>query len=127
MYNFVMQSTFKLKTNIVKNPYTRFLIIFLVSAFAFQFITNSILGPEVRRIPVNGQWFPGTDSPVAWKRTVASIIYPVKVVLVGPLAPVFNDPDPAPPVLAFFCALYWTAVASVLYFLFIKLFTRKKA
>lgn len=113
----------------MKHPYTKFLIIFLVSAFVFQFATNSILGSEVRGAPVNGNWFPGTGSPVAWKRTMAAIIYPVKVVLVSPLAPVFNDPDPVPPVLAFFCALYWTAIASVLYFLyfvFIKLFRRKK-
>ncbi|MCW3119939.1 MAG: hypothetical protein JWM28_4021, partial [Chitinophagaceae bacterium] len=53
----------------MKNPYTRFLIIFVVSAFVFQFLTNSILGPEVRGVPVNGNWYPGTDSPVAWKRT----------------------------------------------------------
>ena len=94
----------------MKKPITKFIIIFVVSAFVFQFVTNSILSPEVRGAPVNGQWFPGADSPVAWKRSMASIIYPVKVVLVGPLAPVFNDPDPAPPVLGFFCALYWTAL-----------------
>ncbi|HTD98485.1 MAG TPA: hypothetical protein VK668_04340 [Mucilaginibacter sp.] len=102
----------------MKNPYTKFVIIFVVSAFVFQFVTNSILSSEVRGAPVNGNWFPGADSPVAWKRTMASIIYPVKVVLVGPLAPVFNDPDPAPPIIGFFGALYWSAIASVLYFLF---------
>ncbi|MES2378445.1 MAG: hypothetical protein V4553_17765 [Bacteroidota bacterium] len=58
---------------------------------------------------------------------MADIIYPVKVVLVGPLAPIFNDPDPAPPVLAFFCALYWTTIASVIYFITSKVFSRKKA
>jgi hypothetical protein len=110
----------------MKISITKFILIFLVSAFIFQFITNSVLGPEVRGVPVNGQWFPGTNSPVAWKRTMASIIYPVKVVLVGPLAPVFNDPDPVPPLLAFFCAVYWTAIASVLYFLLSKIFPRKK-
>ena len=68
----------------MKISITRFIIIFVISAFVFQFMTNTILGPEVRGVPVNGQWFPGTDSPVAWKRTVASIIYPIKVVLVGP-------------------------------------------
>ena len=73
---------------------TKFVIIFLVSAFAFIIITNILLQP------VNGDWFPGTGSPIAWKRTLATIIYPVKIVLVGPLAPIFNDPDPAPPVLA---------------------------
>jgi hypothetical protein len=99
---------------------TKFVIIFLVSAFAFQFISNLLLGP------VNGEWFPGTDSPIAWKRTVATIIYPVKIVLVGPLAPIFNDPDPAPPIRALACALYWTVIALVLYYLISKIKVRKK-
>lgn len=89
----------------------RFVIIFLVSAFAFLGITNLLLGP------VNGDWFAGTNSPIAWKRTLAAIIYPVKVVLVGPLAPVLNDPDPAPPIRALACAIYWTVMALVLHFL----------
>jgi len=99
---------------------TKFVIIFLVSAFAFQIITNLLLGP------VNGEWFPGTGSPIAWKRTVATIIYPVKIVLVGPLSPIFNDPDPAPPIRALACVLYWTALALVLHFLLSKIIPRKK-
>jgi hypothetical protein len=107
---------------------TRFVILFLVSAFVFQFISNSLLGPEVRLFPVNGEWFPGTGSPIAWKSTVATILYPVKLVLVGPLLPVFKvpDPEPAPPVLPIAFALYWTAMALVLYFLLSKIITRKK-
>jgi hypothetical protein len=103
----------------------KFVIVFLVSAFVFQGITNLLLGPIV-----NGTWFPGTDSPITWKRNLAAIIYPIKIVLVGPLAPIFNDPDPAPPIRAFACAVYWTAMAFVIYFilfLFSKIFTRKKA
>jgi hypothetical protein len=103
-----------------------FVIIFLVSAFAFQFISNSILGPQVRLFPVNGTWFPGTDSPIAWKRNLAAIIYPLKIVLVRPLSPLFTDPDPAPPILVLAFALYWTAIALVLYFILSKIFTRKK-
>src|SRR4051812_11762864 len=102
----------------------KFVIIFLVSAFAFVFITNLIL------VPVNGDWFPGMDSPIAWKHTLASIIYPVKIVLVGPLAPIFNDPDPAPPIRVLACAVYWTALALVLYYplnyFLCKIHTRKK-
>ena len=100
---------------------TRFVIIFLVSAFAFQIIFNLLLGPVN-----NGEWFPGTDSPIAWKRTVASIIYPVKIVLVGPLSPIFNDPDPAPPIRALACAIYWTAIALAVHFLLSKISIRKK-
>jgi hypothetical protein len=103
----------------------KFVIIFVVSAFAFVIITNLLLGPVV-----NGDWFPGTNSPIAWKRNLAASIYPIKIVLVGPLAPIFNDPDPAPPIRAFACAIYWTAMALGIYFilfLFSKIFTRKKA
>jgi hypothetical protein len=100
----------------------KFVIIFLVSAFVFIGITNLLLGPVI-----NGTWFPGTDSPKAWKRTLASIIYPVKIVLVGPLAPIFNDPDPAPPIRVLACAVYWTVIALVLHFILSKIFKRKKA
>jgi len=99
---------------------TKFVIIFLVSAFAFIIVTNLLLQP------VNGDWFAGTNSPMAWKRTLAAIIYPVKIVLVGPLAPIFNDPDPAPPVRALACALYWTVIALVLHFVLSKIIPSKK-
>jgi len=105
---------------------TNFIIVFVISAFAFQFISNSVLGPEVRLFPANGDWFPGSASLVAWKSTLAAIIYPIKLVLVGPLSPVFNDPDPAPPILLFAFSLYWTAIASVLYYIISKIFARKK-
>jgi hypothetical protein len=100
---------------------TKFVIVFLVSAFVFQGISNLLLGPVV-----NGTWFPGTDSPIAWKRNLAAILYPIKIVLVGPLSPIFNDPDPAPPIRALACALYWTVIALVLYYLLSKIIIRKK-
>ena len=105
---------------------TKFVILFLVSVFAFQFISNSLLGPEIRLFPVNGEWFPGTGSPIAWKNTVSTIIYPIKMVLIGPLSPLFKEPDPAPPILVFAFALYWAVIALVLYYLFSKIITRKK-
>ena len=98
----------------------KFVAIFLVSAFAFISITNLLLQP------VNGEWFPGTGSPITWKRNIAAIIYPVKIILVGPLAPIFNDPDPAPPIRALACALYWTVIALALHFLLSKIIPRKK-
>ena len=106
---------------------TKFVTIFLISGFAFQFISNSLLGPEVRLFPVNGEWFPGTGSAIAWKNTVATIIYPIKVALIGLLSPLFTDPDPAPPILVLAFALYWTVIALVLYYLISKVITRKKA
>lgn len=105
---------------------TKFVTLFLVSAFVFQFVSNSVLGPEVRLFPANGEFFPGADSPVAWKSTLATILYPVKFVLIKPLSFLGKDPDPVPPVLVIAFAFYWTAMALVLHYLLSKIITRKK-
>ena|SRR5688572_29342789 len=105
---------------------TKFVILFLVSGFAFQFISNSVLGSEVRLFPVNGDWFPGTGSPIAWKSTLATILYPIKIVLIGPLSPLLNEPDAPPPVFVIAFAFYWTAMALVLHYLLCKIITRTK-
>ncbi len=105
---------------------TKFVILFLVSAFAFQFISNSLLGSEVRLFPLNGETYPGTGSPIAWKSIAATIIFPIKVVLIGPLSSLFKLPDPAPPILVLPFAFYWTAIALVLYYLLSKINIRKK-
>ena len=106
---------------------TKFVIAFLVSAFVFQFISNSILGPEVRLFPRNGEWFPGNGSPIGWKNTLAATLYPVKFVLIGPLSFLGQDPDAPPPVLLVAFASYWTAIALVLHFILSKIIVRKKA
>lgn len=105
---------------------SKFILVFLLSAFAFQFISNSLLGPEVRLFPANGEWFPGAGSATGWKSTLSSILFPVKFVLLGPWPSIFKGPDPAPPVLLFAFTLYWTMMATLLYFLLHKLFIRKK-
>jgi hypothetical protein len=104
----------------------KFVIIFLILAFAFQFISNSLLGPEVRLFPADGEWFPGSGSTIGWKNTISKILYPVKIILVGPLSPLFKEPDPAPPILALAFALYWAAIAFVLYYFLDKIIIRKK-
>ncbi len=106
---------------------TKFVIAFLVLAFAFQFISNSVLGTEVGLFPGDGEWFPGTGSPIGWKNTLATILYPLKFVLIGPLSFLAQDPDPAPPVLVLAFAFYWTAIALVLHYVLSKIITRKKA
>ncbi len=106
---------------------TKFVILFLVSALGFQFIFNSLLGSEVGLFPSNGELFPGTGSPIPWKSTVSTIIYPIKIVLIGPLSPLLKEPDPPPPILLFASAFYWSAIALVLYYLLSKIIPSKKA
>jgi hypothetical protein len=104
-----------------------FVITFLILAFAFQFISNSVLGTEVGLFPDDGEWFPGSESPINWKNKLAAIIYPIKFILIKPLAFLGQDPDPAPPILLIAFALYWSVLALVLHFLLSLLFNRKKA
>ena len=105
----------------------KFVISFLVSAFAFQFVSNSALGTEIQLFPDNGEWYPGVGSPIAWKNTVSSIIYPAKYILIEPLSFLGQEPDFPPPVLLIAFAIYWTVIALVLHFLFSQLFKRTKA
>lgn len=108
---------------------SRFVLGFLILAFAFQFISNSVLGPEISLFPGNGDWYPGAESPTAWKSTFAATIYPVKFVLIRPLSFLAQDPDPVPPVLLIAFAAYWTAIALLIYYLFFlfgRAFIRKR-
>ncbi len=104
----------------------KFVITFLILAFVFQFISNSILGTEVGIFPNDGEWFPGTDSSISWKKNLAAILYPIKLVLIKPLSFLGQDEDAAPPILLLAFALYWTAIALILHFLIRMIFNRKK-
>lgn len=123
--NFAPQSTFNISIN-MKTSRARFVILFLFGAFAFQFITNSILGSEVRLFPMNSDPFPGSESLIVWKNVLEIIIYPIKVMLLGPLLGLFKLPDPPPPMVVIPFAIYWSIIALVLHFLISKIKTEKK-
>ena len=100
---------------------TQFVILFLISAFAFMFISNALFGSEARVFPWNDESFLGVDSQIAWKSAGYKILYPVKIVLIGPMLPFVNyvrqDPDPLPPFVAAAFALYWTILALAIHYL----------
>jgi hypothetical protein len=97
----------------------KFVIFFLISAFAFMFISNALFGTEARVFPWNEKSFLGTDSPTAWKSAGYKILYPIKVVLMAPILPFDNflRDDPPPPFVAAFFALYWSILALVIHYL----------
>lgn len=115
------------KISFMKISKARFVFLFLLAGFAIQFISNSLLGPEVALFPGDGEWFPGTGSSVAWKNTTATILYPLRMVLIGPISPLFTDPDPPPPIMLLAFGIYWTAIALVLYYVFSRIFKRRKS
>jgi len=99
---------------------TRFVILFIISGFAFLFITTSLLGSTgPRGFPKPPDSFLGTASPIAWKHTVSTIIVPIKVVLIGPLllSTDFLRDDPPPPFIGIYLVFYWTILASMIHYL----------
>jgi hypothetical protein len=95
-------------------PRIKFVFIFLIFAFAFVFGTNLLLDqpPEA---------FLGSDSQVAWKSVVSTILSPIKIILIGPLLPfikfLHKDPDTPPPFFLVGFAFYWTILALILHYL----------
>jgi hypothetical protein len=96
----------------------KFVLTFLFLSLAFQFISNSILGNEVGLFPNDGQWFSGHNSSINWKKNLSGILYPIKFVLIKPLAVLVGDEDSPPPILLFAFTIYWTLIALILHYLY---------
>lgn len=99
---------------------TKFVVIFLIAACAFLFVSNALFGTEARLFPAHGESFLVTESPVAWKNAATTILLPVRIVLIGPMLPYIDflrqDPDTPPPFFLAGFVVYWTILASVLHF-----------
>lgn len=102
---------------------TKFTAFFIIFGFVFLFVTTSLLGSTGPR------GFPqapdsvlrtGNDSPEQWKSTASKIIFPIKVVLIGPLGlPQINflKDDPPPPFIGIYLIFYWTILSLILHYL----------
>ena len=99
----------------------KFVFLFLISGFVFLFVYNVLIRSVVRGIPESGASFLGSESLTGWRSTVSTMLYPVKIVLIGPVVPLINLPDPPPPFLGIGIAFYWTILALVIYYLIDKI------
>ena len=104
----------------------KFILLFIISGFAFLFAYNVLIRSVVRGMPENAKSFLGSESLTGWKRIVSTILYPVKIVLIGPMIPIVNLPDPPPPFVGIAFVIYWTVLALVLYYLLSKLKRSKR-
>lgn len=99
----------------------KFVILFMIFGFVFLFVTTTLLGSSgFGGFPQPPDSLLGMDSPVAWKRTVSTIISPIKVLLIGPIALPsihFLEEDPPPPFVGIYFIFYWTILASGIYYL----------
>lgn len=96
----------------------RFVVFFVVCAFAFIFSTTSLLNAPP------GSFF-GSEAQSTWQTVVSAILSPVKIVLIGPLLPFINflhqDPDTPPPFFLAGFAVYWIILAICIHYLLARL------
>ncbi|MEI9921326.1 MAG: hypothetical protein WDO14_21455 [Bacteroidota bacterium] len=94
----------------------KFVALFITCGFTFLFIYNLVITSVVKLIPGSVESFMGTESLTGWKSVVATALYPVKIILGGPMLPLLNLPDPPPPFLVIGFVLYWSFLALVIYY-----------
>jgi len=98
----------------MKTSRIKFVVLFLVFAFAFLFGTTALLDQ-----PTDS--FLGSASQGALKSVISTILSPIKIILIGPLVPFIKflqqDPDTPPPFFLAGFAIYWTILAIAIHYL----------
>jgi hypothetical protein len=97
---------------------SKFVVVFLACGFAYGTATRLILN----QMPASlyGSDFGIPQAP--WQSTISTMLFPIKLVLMGPLRPLFSwmlsqqDADPPPPMIAVLYAVYWIPLALILHY-----------
>jgi hypothetical protein len=82
----------------------RFVLLFLACGYTFHFATRFLLNQSPEAL-----W--ASPDQQAWQRHASTILSPIKVVLVGPINWLQQDPDPPPPFRLILFAAYWSVLA----------------
>ena len=95
----------------------KFVIIFIISAFAFMFVSNALFGTEPRIFPQPPESWLGADPQIGWRSVGYQILLPIKVVLIGPMLFTgdFLRQDPPPPFVAIVFTFYWLIFVLIIY------------
>ena len=88
----------------------KFVLLFLAVGYAFHFATKFLLNQAPEAL-----WASPTQA--AWQRYVSTILAPIRIVLVGPINWLQQDPDPPPPFRLILFAAYWSLLALGIYYL----------
>jgi hypothetical protein len=88
----------------------KFVLLFLASGFALDFATRFLLNQEPDAL-----W--ASPDQAGWQRVGTTILSPLRVVLVGPISWLQQDPDPPPPFRLILLAAYWSLLALGIHYL----------
>lgn len=101
----------------MKTSKTKFILLFVAACFAFVFLYDVTILSTLRGRPDNSIVFLSSASLTGWRHLVSTLLYPVKIILVGPVQFLLNLPDPPPPMVGIGMAIYWSILALLLYFI----------
>jgi hypothetical protein len=82
----------------------KFVLSFLAVGFTYQFADKFLLSH-----PPEAIW--ASPDQAAWQRTISMILSPLKLVLMGPVIWLQQDPDPPPPFRLILLGIYWSLLA----------------
>lgn len=100
---------------------TKFVLLFVVACFAFVFLYDVFILSTVRGRPESGTIFLDSASLISWRKAVSIILYPVKIILIGPVLFLLNLPDPPPPMVGIGMAIYWSILALIVRYVVVKI------
>ena len=101
----------------MKTSKTKFILFFVLACFVFVFLYDVTILSTVRGRPESGTIFLNSTSLTGWRKTVSTILYPIKLILVGPMLFLLNLPDPPPPFVGIGMAIYWSILALIIRYL----------
>ncbi|MES2808750.1 MAG: hypothetical protein V4619_09010 [Bacteroidota bacterium] len=106
----------------MKTSRTKFVIVFVVSAFVFVFATRFLLNQPA-------EWVAAPENQSAWQSVISTILTPVRFILMRPLMPFINflrqEPDTPPPFFMIGFAMYWTLLGLLVYYIIGKIKSAK--
>ena len=88
----------------------KFVLRFLAFGYAFHFVSKFLLNQ-----PPEALW--ASPDQAAWQRYASTILSPIRVVLVGPINWLQQDPDPPPPFRLILFAAYGSVLALGLHYI----------
>lgn len=88
----------------------KFVFLFLGCGFTLHFAAKLLLDQ-----PPDALWALPSQEP--WQRNISTVLAPLRVVLVGPINWLMQDPDPPPPFRIILSAAYWSLLAMGIYWL----------
>jgi len=92
----------------------RFVVSFLAFGYGLNFLARLLLNQSPEAL-----WASPDQQP--WQRFAATILSPIRVVLVAPINWLQQDPDPPPPFRIILFAVYWSALALVIHYFISKM------